>query len=244
MILRHNGAMQGQLWIVDGVDGVGKATQAALLVERLNLSRLLKKHRAEQRFFPNYQEKPWGVLTRQYLDGAFGALESVGPYAASLLYAGDRGNHADEMRETLGKGNWIVCDRYVSSNAAFQSAKIESEPEKQRYIAWLSDTEFNLFGIPKPTGVIVLTLPVHISHRRTEARRNEAKAAGEILNDKVGHQDIHEQNRDYMERAMVEYVKMARTYGWHVVSCAEGERELTRQEVSDKIWEVVSKQLN
>jgi len=235
--------MNGQLWVIDGADGVGKATQAALLVERLNESKLLNVNRAEQRFFPNYQEKPWGILTRQYLDGVFGPLDATGPYAASLLYAGDRGQHAEEMKKTLSEGNWIVCDRFTPSSVAFQSAKITDSAEKERFIQWLFDTEYNLFGIPKTHGVIILTLPVHLSHQRTENRRAAARSRGEQLNDKVGDHDIHEQNKDYMQRAMAEYVNMAKRFGWHIIECAEGDRELTRDEVSDRIWSIVKKAL-
>ncbi len=235
--------MRGQLWVIDGADGVGKATQVELLVKRLNSSAALGGHKAHHISFPHYQEKPWGVLIRQHLDGVFGPLEATGPYAASVLFAGDRGQHAQEMHKILESGDWIICDRYVSSNAAFQAAKIKNEDEKQRYINWLFDTEFNLFGVPKPDGVVVLTLPVHISHKRTESRREQAVLAGQDLSDKIGHQDIYEQNKDYMSAAMQEYVKMAKQYSWHIVECTDGDKELSREEVSQKIWNIIDSQI-
>ena len=242
-MVRHTSAMNGQLWVLDGADGVGKATQVALLVERLNQSNVLNGKKAHHIDFPHYQEKPWGVLTRQYLDGVFGPLESVGPYPASLLYAGDRGAHAAEMHAILKKGDWIICDRYVPSSMAFQTAKIDDAEEKERYVEWLQKTEYELFGIPKPDGVILLTLPLHLSQARTEARRSEARAKGEALNDKVGHTDIHEQNTDFMTKAMQEYVHLARRYKWHIIECAEGERELSREQISDQIFAHVTKGL-
>lgn len=226
---------RGQLWVLDGVDGVGKATQAELLVKQLKSSSRLTHHIS----FPHYQEKPWGVLTRQYLDGVFGSLEETGPYAASLLYAGDRARHAQAMNETLERGEWIVCDRFTPANAAFQSAKIETESEQERFIQWLFKTEYELFGIPKPDGVIVLTMPVSITHQRTEERRDEARNRGDALNDKVSHADIHEQNAHYMHKAMRQYEKLAMRFDWHIVECVSGEKVLTREEIADKIWQII-----
>ncbi len=232
--------MPGQLWVLDGVDGAGKATQVELLIKRLNESGLLGKNKAHHIFFPNYQEKPWGVLTRQYLDGVFGPLDSVGPYSASLLYAGDRAQHGKQMHELLEKGDWVICDRYVPSSIAFQSAKIKSQEDKLKYADWLIETEYNLFGIPRPSGVIILSIPIEVSHKRTELRRDAVRQKGGSMDDKVGHVDIHEQNTDFMKRAMQEYVSMAKHFGWDIVDCVENGRELSREEVSEKVWQKIS----
>ncbi len=228
---------RGQLWVIDGADGVGKATQVELLVKRLNDAGTKTHHIS----FPHYQEKPWGALTRQYLDGVFGPLDAVGPYPTSLLYAADRGQHAAHMHEMLKAGDWIICDRFTPSNAAFQAAKIKDLEDRQTFIDWLFKTEYELFNVPKPDGVIILTMPVEVTYRRTEVRRNEAKARGDQLNDKVSHTDIHEQNTDYMSRVMEQYISLAKQFGWHIIDCAPAGKELSREEISRLIWNCIRK---
>ncbi len=232
---------RGKLWVIDGADGVGKATQVELLIKHLNSSDLLKGKRAHHIAFPHYLEKPWGVLIRQYLDGKLGQLGEVNPYMASLMYAADRANHADEINQMLEAGDWVVCDRYICSNAAFQAAKIDDVKAKSEYLDWLFSTEYELFGVVKPDNVIILTLPTEISTKRTEMRRAEGIESGQRLNAKVSYTDIHEQNVSFMTKVAREYLRLSEQFGWEVINCADGNRELSREEVAQKVWNVVKK---
>src|SRR3989344_3304605 len=116
---------QGQLWVIEGADGAGKATQAKALVERLNGSGLLAGQSAHFWSFPTYTDPVWGKLIREYLTGPHHKAGDVDPKYASLLYAADRGKTADKLKQSLGAGNWAICDRYASSNMAHQGAKIK-----------------------------------------------------------------------------------------------------------------------
>lgn len=77
--------MRGLL-VLEGLDGSGKSTQFACLLERLCSEGYTSKGIS----FPDYKEES-SALVRMYLDGEFGSdADSVNAYAASSFYAVDR----------------------------------------------------------------------------------------------------------------------------------------------------------
>lgn len=58
------------------------------------------------------------------------------------------------MEELYEEGGIILCDRYTTSNMVHQAAKIQDEKEKEKFLNWLWDYEFNLFGLPVPDAVV------------------------------------------------------------------------------------------
>lgn len=234
--------MSGQLWVIEGADGSGKATQAKLLVERLNQSGKLGPNAAHFWSFPSYEDQVWGKLIKEYLSGPHNKAGDVDPKYASLLYAGDRGKAAEKIRPLLASGDWVICDRYASSNMAHQGAKIPDLGKRDEFVQWLEDLEYKYFGIPMPTGTFYLSLPVEISVRRTENRLAEAEARGEVSGDKIKKRDIHEQDAEYMAEVRREYVRLAEKFHWHVIECIGNDRELSRQEISNIIWQKINEQ--
>lgn len=98
---------------LEGLDGVGKSTQARLLVERL---------RAEGREVVECRE-PGGTPLGERLRSL--VLDhgdwDVAPRAEALLFAASRAQLvADVIRPALERGAWVVCDRYLDSSVAFQ----------------------------------------------------------------------------------------------------------------------------
>ncbi len=231
--------MSGQLWDIEGADGSGKETQARLLIERLNNSGKLGQNAAHYWTFPTYEDPVWGKLIKEYLSNTKQKAMDVDPYYVSLLYAADRGKAAPQLRTLLQKGDWVVCDRYIASNLAFQGAKIEDEQKRDEFIVWLEDKEYNYFQIPKPSGVFYLSLPIEVSMARTEARRQEALKKGEVTGDKIKKADIHEQDREFLERVRSEYLRLAKIKNWYVIDGVADGRELTREEIAEKIWQVI-----
>ena len=78
--------MSGRLIVLEGLDGSGKATQAALLEEALRREGKPVKKVS----FPDYASDS-SALVRMYLSGQFGSRpDDVNPWAASCFYAVDR----------------------------------------------------------------------------------------------------------------------------------------------------------
>jgi dTMP kinase len=121
--------------------------------------------------FPQYQE-PSSALIKMYLNGEFGdSPEDVNPYAASTFFAVDRyASFMKSWREPYRSGSIFLTDRYTTSNALHQGAKL---PENKRidFFKWLYDFEFGLMELPKPDIVIYMDIPAHEAVKRIGERQ-------------------------------------------------------------------------
>lgn len=212
--------MHGKLIVLEGTDGSGKATHSKLLVDKLNSSGILGENRAHYWTFPNY-ESAWGKKIKEILTGANTAADKLDPYKMAELYAQDRGEAAAKIRELLEKGDWIVCDRYVESNMAFQASKIKDPFEKKKFLEWLEKKEYEELEIPKTDMVLFLSVPINVTIRRMSERKQT---------------DIHEQDRQFLENVRREYLNLAREKKWKVIEVMEGNLELSIEAVKEKVW--------
>jgi dTMP kinase len=99
---------------LEGGDGSGKSTQAALLGEWLA---------AEGREIVRTREPggtPFGTEVREIVLHSRG---EISPRAEALLYAADRAHHiATKVRPALERGEIVIQDRYLDSSVAYQGA--------------------------------------------------------------------------------------------------------------------------
>src|SRR3954454_11151225 len=124
--------MPGAFVAIEGIDGSGKGTQAALLAETARTA----GRRVASFSFPLYDENPFSVAVSDYLNGVFGTVDEVHPELAGLLYACDRFHARPSLEVALAGNDLLVCDRYVASNAAHQGAKLQGN-ERLRLLDWL-----------------------------------------------------------------------------------------------------------
>ena len=139
--------MNGTLFVIEGVDGSGKATQTDLLYQALQ-----KQNKPVRKVsFPNY-DSPSSSLIKMYLNGEFGSdPQSVNAFATSVFFAIDRfASFRKDWQPFYENGGIVIADRYVTSNLVHQAGKIAEAAEKERYVHWLSDLEYNIFGLPRP----------------------------------------------------------------------------------------------
>lgn len=103
------------IWItLEGGDGSGKTTQAALLQQWLEASGRTVVRTRE----PGGTEV--GVLIRDIVLHHRG---DIAPRAEALLYAADRAHHIDTLvRPALERGDVVLQDRYLDSSVAYQGA--------------------------------------------------------------------------------------------------------------------------
>ncbi len=105
----------GRLITLEGGDGAGKSTQAALLAARLRAAGVEVVETREPGGTPLGQE------IRRLLVTPGGDPPVV--RAELLLYLADRAQHvARVVAPALARGAWVVCDRFVDSTIAYQGA--------------------------------------------------------------------------------------------------------------------------
>lgn len=214
---------KGKLIVIDGADGSGKKTQADLLIKKLKH----EKRKVILFDFPQY-DKFFGKLVKRYLSGEFGGLNEVDAHLASVLYAADRWQAKDEINKYLEKGYIVISNRYAESNMAHQSAKISSSKKRREFLKWLDEMEFKNFVIPRANLVIYLDVPVEIGQKLVEHRGNK--------------KDIHEVDTDYLKRTQNQYRKLCDTNRhWYKISCTQNNQIFSREEIADKVWEIVTK---
>jgi dTMP kinase len=221
--------MSGKLIVFEGTDGSGKATQAKLLCQYLE-----RAGRAYREIdFPRYG-KPSAAMVQEYLDGNLGKHPGdVNAYAASMFYAMDRyASYKQDWGEFYENGGLIVADRYTTSNAVHQASKLP-EAERTVYLDWLYDTEYRLFGLPKPDLVFYLDMPTEITERMM--RQREA--------DTGTHADIHEQDADYLRQCRDNAKAVAQISGWRVIHCAKDDAPRTPEDIHREIVELVGELL-
>ena len=211
------------LIVLEGVDSSGKATQTALLSEHLAKSQEIMKVT-----FPDY-ESDSSALVKMYLSGVFGEdADAVSPYSASVFYAADRyASYKTKWGSFLKEGGTVVCDRYTTSNMVHQAAKIDSENEKDVFLDWLYDFEYNKMGLPVPDLVFFLDMPPHYARLLMESRKN--KFTGEA--DK----DIHERDKAHLEKAYNNAVYVAKKNNWKFISCIKDGKIRTIEDIHSEI---------
>ncbi len=111
---RPTNAGRGLFITLEGGDGAGKTTQAALLEAWLtDAGRTVVRTRE-----PGGTDV--GVLVRDIVLHHRG---EIAPRAEALLYAADRAHHVETVvRPALERGDVVIQDRYLDSSVAYQGA--------------------------------------------------------------------------------------------------------------------------
>ena len=134
----------GKIFVIDGTDGSGKQTQFERLKNRLTEEGI--DYRTVS--FPNY-DSPSSSLVKMYLSGEFGEnAKDVSPYIASTFYAADRyATYTTKYKEYYENGGIILADRYTTANMVHQAGKIQDKEEREKFLNWLWNLEFELYGL-------------------------------------------------------------------------------------------------
>jgi dTMP kinase len=199
---------RGRLIVLEGLDGSGKATQAARLAKTL----ADEGKRVMQITFPDYASES-SALVRMYLGGQFGAKpDDVNAYAASSFYAVDRyASYKTSWGEFYEQGGVVIADRYTTSNAIHQCSKLP-HADWESFLAWLFDYEFHLLGLPAPDEVIYLAVDPAVSQRLMNERYHGDESK----------KDVHEKDIEYLMRSRRAAEYCAAHLGWKTVACSEG----------------------
>lgn len=223
---------KGLFLVVEGTDGSGKATQAAILAERLAKD----GYDVESFDFPRYDE-PSSYFVKQYLNGKYGSAEEVGPYTASLFYALDRYQAAHYIRAALDQGKIVIANRFTGSNMAHQGTKFNNQAERKGYFLWVDAIEYQTLKIPRPDLSVVLRVPAEVAQKLVDqkGKRN--------YTDKK--RDLHEADINHMKRSVEVYDNLCQLFpkDFKQLDCTRDNKLLDKDTIANLIWKTVTPML-
>ena len=222
----------GKLFVIDGTDGSGKQTQLEQLEKRLIKENIEYKKVS----FPNY-DSPSSALVKMYLSGEFGKnAKDISPYIASTFYAADRyATFKMGYKEYYDNGGIILADRYTTSNMVHQAGKIKDETERKKFLDWLCDFEFNLYGLPVPSEVFFLNMPVEKSLELIKKRENKFTHEAK--------KDIHESDKNHLIDAYSAACDVAKEYNWYEIKCVKDNKIRTIEDIHEEIYNEIKKHI-
>lgn len=206
--------------VIDGIDGSGKGTQVKLLTEKLR--QMGKKVLVLD--YPRYGEKS-AFMVEKYLNGEYG--KNVWAKLGSLFYAVDRFEAYQELKNTWNDYDIILSNRYVSASMIHQTGKIQDQNEKQEFLDWLWDLEYNVFGIPKPDKTLFLNVSPQMSQKLVlQKEQREYLKGGKQM-------DLHEEDQNHLQNAHVAALMLAeQNTDWVVVDCEKNGEMLDISEIT------------
>jgi dTMP kinase len=186
----------GRFLVLEGIDGCGKTSQLEALRQWLPRSGLMPKGSGLV-VSREPGGTPLGQALRQLL---LQPPPEAAPSSTSelLLYAADRAQHVDTViRPALERGDWVLCDRFTGSTAAYQG------DGRGLSLAWIDQLERLATGGLEADLTIWLDLPLALAQRRRQDRQpDRIEASGEA----------------FQRRVAAGFARLARERGWHRVA--------------------------
>ncbi len=154
------------------------------------------------------------------------------------MYANDRASASDEMHAFLDSGGILVLDRYATSNMGHQGSKFKNLKERDEFIEWNYEMEYQINNLPQEDIVLFLHMPWETAY----SLRSKADSK-EYLQGKD--KDIHEENKEHLKEAEQTYMYLAEKYNhWAKITCIENDTLLSIKDIHLKIIETLkSKQI-
>ena len=116
-----------------------------------------------------------------------------------------------------------------------QAGKIENKEERKKFLDWLWDFEFNLYGLPVPTEVFFLNMPVEKSLELIKNRENK------FTHDTK--KDIHESDKNHLIDAYHAACEVAKEYNWCEVQCVKNNGIRSIEDIHEEIYQEVKKHI-
>lgn len=174
----------GRFISLEGGEGAGKSTQAKALAFALEA----------KGYTVTVTREPGGTASAEIIRGLLlnGAEEKWNIRTEALLFAASRAEHCAKLiRPALARGDWVISDRFIDSNRAYQSVNGE-----------LTDDE--ILGLHRvgsenlmPDRTFILDVPEEVSAKRAAAR------------DHGGSDRIGRRNSEYHRAVMAKFRNFA-----------------------------------
>jgi len=173
--------MRGRFISFEGIDGAGKSTQHAWLVDHL---------RRQGKTVVATREPggtPLGEKLRALLLAEPMHLETE----ALLMFAARREHVAQVIEPALARGEWVICDRFVDASFAYQGGGRGLDWEKLQLLSnWV-------LGELQPDLTLIFDAPVEIAQKRLHAATTKPDR-------------FEQEQAAFFERVRAAYLRIAR----------------------------------
>ncbi len=216
--------------VIEGLDGSGKSTQIKLL------RKYLEDHNIPYKYlhFPRTDAPVYGELIARFLRGELGKISDVNPYLIALIYAGDRNDAKVLLNKWLDEGYFVLVDRYVISNIAFQCAKLEKQKDRDELKKWITELEYKHNELPRPDINLFLDVPFQFTREKLSGSRK-----GQDRSYLEGVKDIHEANLNFQRDVREVYLSLDNDKGYKILPCYNDKNEIySPQIIFEKIIKI------
>lgn len=213
--------------VIDGIDGSGKWTQLQLVQEALEK----KWKKVYVLDFPRYGNTS-AFAVEKYLNGKYG--DNVNAKQASIFYALDRYDASHEFKKYIDECDYVISNRYVSASMIHQWGKIENRDERNKFLSWLYELEYEIFQIPKPELTLFLNVSPETSNTLVEKKDDRSYIEG------WSNKDIHEKDSNHMIHAFTVANEIVDEYpDWYKIECEEDWSMLPKEQITKKILDII-----
>jgi dTMP kinase len=152
---------RGRFITLEGIEGAGKSTVAQLASDWLAARGITARVTREPGGTPLAERVRKVVLEK--------GPESVSPQAETLLMFAARSIHVENLiRPALGRGEWVICDRFTDATRAYQGYGRGMD------LAWIEQLAAAVHGDLQPDRTLLLDLPVEVGLSRARGRSGVA----------------------------------------------------------------------
>jgi dTMP kinase len=209
--------MRGKFITLEGGEGTGKSTQAAMLALRLEAL----GHGVQLTREPG--GSPGAEIIRHVL--LSGAAKPLGADVEAMLFAAARDDHVQcTILPALESGKWVICDRFVDSTRVYQGILGQVD---HRLIRGL---ERVAIGGLMPNLTVMLDIPVEIGMARAKKRRGSATP-----------DRFEAENVEFHKKLRNAYLAIAAE---EPERCVVVDASAGRESVARQIWNIVGAKLD
>src|SRR6516162_4759309 len=208
--------MRGKFITLEGGEGTGKSTQAAMLALRLESQGLAVQLTREPGGSPGAEIIRHVLLT--------GAAKPLGADVEAMLFAAARDDHVQcTILPALRSGKWVVCDRFADSTRVYQGILGQVDQKLINVLERVSVGEL------APDLTVILDQPVQVGLERAKLRRGPAQA-----------DRFEGEGADFHERLREAYLAIATR---EPDRCVVIDAIASKDVVADAIWQAVQSRL-
>lgn len=211
---------------IEGIDGSGKSVQFKLLKKAL----LDMGYTVADMEFPVY-DSYFGTQIGRFLTAADGVrADEVDAKSMALWFAMDRFKAMQNYKD--GETDFLVINRYVLSNAVYQSIRDIDANNSYNTLEFVYDLEYNVLGLVKPD------INLFFDVEQSQAEANVLKKG---FRSYVGEgKDVYESSNSIQFRSRERYLEYAKMYDdIKVVPCMKDGVFLPPEEISKSVLEIL-----